>query len=119
MWISTVSSNLLRLACFSTEMARFSGAGPSLAILARKFSGWFLGHVPYLADVRCARMAKVRVLALDHDPHAAGGAGNDVRGVVLVAGIEVVQLSLGDLANLGGADGEPLVFAALLGFLFG
>src|SRR5262249_57085629 len=50
----------------------------------------------------------------DRDAHAAGGALDDPRGVVDVAGVQVVDLLAGDLGDLLLGQAEPLVLAALL-----
>src|SRR5260370_42050841 len=57
-------------------------------------------------------------LAFHGDAHAAGRPFNNPDGMILIAGVEVVDLSLGDFADLGGTDGEALVLAAFLGLFF-
>src|SRR5262249_5588770 len=53
------------------------------------------------------------------EAEAAGGPIDDAAGVIEVAGVEVVDLPLRDLADLGRGDLEPLVLAAPLGLLLG
>src|SRR5262249_25911700 len=57
--------------------------------------------------------------ALDSDAEAAGGPLDDAGRVIKVAGVEVLQFPLRDLAHLGGRHLEALVLAALLGLLLG
>src|SRR5262245_34116947 len=75
------------------------------------------GRVGILLD--SGRLAGVRpASALDGNAQAASGAGDDPGSVVEVAGVEVGQLLLGDLADLLLGHLEALVLAALLGLLF-
>src|SRR5947208_1864157 len=101
MWTSTVSSNLARLTCLSRATARFSGAGPSLA-----------SRGPFL-------VGGGGWSALHGQPQAAGRPLDDLGGVVEVAGVQVGQLPLRDLAHLGRRHLEALVLARPLGLLLG
>src|SRR5690349_20999979 len=55
--------------------------------------------------------------AFDGDSHRPGGAGDDLRRGVQVRGVEVFQLLLGDLPNLGGSELADLGLVRLAGTL--
>ena len=52
--------------------------------------------------------ARYGSLALDLDAHRTRGAGDDLRGGLDVVRVQVGQLGLRDLANLGGGQGADL-----------
>src|SRR3954447_15525380 len=55
--------------------------------------------------------------ALDRDAHRAGGAGDDLRGLLDVVGVEVLELRLGDLTDLCGCEATDLGLVWLTGAL--
>ena len=58
-------------------------------------------------------------LSLHADSHATSRTFHDANGVIQVAGIQILELFLGNLLNLSGIDFESLVFPATFGLLLG
>src|SRR5207253_10785365 len=59
-----------------------------------------------------------QILSLDEQAHATGCAFHNSDGVIQVAGVQILQLLLGDVLHLARTDLEALVLPALLGLLF-
>src|SRR5215475_7439036 len=70
-------------------------------------------------SARLRKRAKTIVSTFHDNAHTSGGAGDDARSMFFVAGIQVVEFSLGNILHLCGGDLETLVFAASLCLLFG
>src|SRR5207302_8830610 len=71
-------------------------------------------HAPREENLSSRRTRSVRstMLLLDGQAQAPGRPLDDAAGVIEVAGVEVIDLPLRDLAHLGRGDLEPLVLAA-------
>ena len=86
MWTSTDSSNFARLSSLTSAIASAGAYSCSRSTLAAGLDVVLavLGH--HVSHLHA---------------HRAGGAGDDLRRLVDVVGVEVGELLLGDLAHLG------------------